>query len=154
MIGGRGPINLQPSSTLLRDDLEEDSTEEVELPFYKKIKYTNTKDNPYAKFKAICIQEGLIQELTQMMSPMKPVATVSNAIKLMRQILSKSEIPILLHELENLPIFNGLQERAEKRFAAKKDSTINTQLDLAKEMISLQIKVMKCVRQLHFFEEI
>ena len=88
-----------------------------------------------------------------MMSPMKPVATVSNAIKLMRQILSKSEIPILLHELENLPIFNGLQERAEKRFAAKKDSTINTQLDLAKEMISLQIKVMKCVRQLHFFEE-
>lgn len=40
-------------------------------------------------------------------------------------LVSKSEVTILLNELENFPIFKGLHERVEKRFVSKKGSSIH-----------------------------
>ena len=83
----------------MRDDLDEDSTRIEELPYSKRLNFKNIHNNVYARFKSICIQEGLMQELAIMLAPIKPVASVNYGLKIARMLVSKSEVPILLNEL-------------------------------------------------------
>ena len=117
---------------------------EDQLPFYKKIKYVNKDESDYSNFKAICFQEGLLQEVAMMLAPNRPPSVVYNGFKLASFFVSKTEIPILLKELDSLTIFQGLKERAESKFKAKHDSPVGQQLDLALETIQFQINIMRC----------
>ena len=114
---------------------DNDALQDMELPFFKKLKFHNIRDNFYAKFKALCVQEGLLQELTIMMQPMKSVATVSSALRLMHFFVSPNEIEIMFRELESLPIFVGLKERSDMKFIPRPGGKIKTQIDLAYETI-------------------
>lgn len=81
---------------------------------------------------------------------MKAVTIVSSALRLMQFFVSPDEIEIMLRELESLPIFIGLLERSEMKFKAKPGGTIRTQLDLAYEMISFHMSILKCYKKLKF----
>ena len=87
-----------------------------------------------------------------MMQPMKAVATVSSALRLMHFFISPSEIEIVLRELESLPIFVGLKERSDMKFIPRPGGKIKTQLDLAYETICFQMSIFKCVKKLPFFD--
>lgn len=87
-----------------------------------------------------------------MMQPMKPVTSVNRAIRLMNFFVSPSEIEILLRELDSLPIFLGLKERAEMRFLPRRGGTVKNQLDLAYETICFQMNIIKCFKKLSFLE--
>ena len=60
-----------------------------------------------------------------MMQPMKSVANVNRGIKLAQFFISPTELQILIREIDSLPIFIALKDRAEKPFKAKEDSTVN-----------------------------
>ena len=86
------------------------------------------------------------------MQPMKAVATVSSAMRLMNFFVSSSEIEIMLRELESLPIFVGLKERSDMRFIPRPGGKIKTQLDLSYETICFQMSIIKCVNNLSFMQ--
>ena len=115
--------NAQSNASDLADN---NAPQETELPFFKKVKFLNIGESFYAKFKAQCVQEGILQELTIMMQPMKAVATVSSALRLMHFFISTSEIEIMLRELESLPIFIGLKERSDMKFIPRPGGKIKT----------------------------
>ena len=83
---------------------------------------------------------------------MKPVATVSSALRLMQYFVSSSEIEIMLRELESLPIFVGLRERSDMKFMPRPGGKIKTQLDLAYEIICFQMSIIKCINKLSFLQ--
>ena len=144
--------NTAANSQAIDPLADNNAPQEQELPFFKKVKFLNIKQNFFAKFKALCVQEGLLQELTIMMQPMKAVATVSSALRLMHFFVSPNEIEIMFRELESLPIFIGLKERSEMRFIPRAGGKIKTQIDLAYETISFQMSIIKCVRNLSFMQ--
>ena len=70
-----------------------------------------------------------------MLAALKPLPIVYNGLRLIKHLVTVSEMEILIRELENLTIFTGLKERADKRFMARPDCSIGSQIDIAIETI-------------------
>ena len=103
---GKGSGSMQSQTSQVQAMLMggvEDNQDQI--PFYKKIKYVNRDESEFANFKATCFQEGLLQEVAMMLAPNRPPPVVYSGIKLASFFVSKTEIPILLKELDSLTIF-------------------------------------------------
>lgn len=96
-----------------------------EIPFYKKLSFTNGDVSTYATFKSICVREGLLNEIALMLAPGKLTTTVNNGLRLAKYFVSATELEILLREAENLPIFTGLRERLQRKFLERANCTVD-----------------------------
>ena len=72
--------------------------------FFKKNVCFNINE-PYASFKLHCVQAGLFEGISYLLSSHLPLASAISAIKLANQFVSKHEILYHLMESQRFPVF-------------------------------------------------
>ena len=77
-----------------------------------------------------------------MLAANKPPQIVYSGFKIATFFVCRTELPILLRELDSMTIFAGLKERAQAKFKAKHDSPVSAQLDLALDTLAFQMKIL------------